>query len=128
MGGSPGNQGRGTSGYQETERRQDQESRDITLHEWGNVRADEVVSEIAGERIQVEWELDDDTSWDRSMVKLSGPAISFIGWGGRRCTRAIAEEITEHVQMQIYQRYQEEKEPVPALLRPERAHELATAN
>ena len=64
---------------------------------------------MAGERIQVEWELDDGISWDRSKVKLSAPARSFIGGGGRRS--AIAEEITEHVQMQIYQRYLEEKDP-----------------
>ena len=52
--------------------------KDISLHEWGNVRADAVVGEMAAERIQAEWELQDDRIWDSTKVSLTGPARSFI--------------------------------------------------
>ena len=68
------------------------------------------VGEMARKRIQVEWDLNDERTWDGRM-RLTGPSRSFIGWGGRNCTGNIAEEVTEHVQMQIYQRYLEDNEP-----------------
>ena len=83
----------------------------ITLHEWGNVRADAVVGDMAQEDMTVEWDLRDGWKWATAGTKLNGPTCAWIGWGGRDCTGALAEEITEHVQMQIYQRYLEKWNP-----------------
>ena len=43
--------------------------------------------------------------------EINRPIQIFIGWGDRNGTGNIAEEVTEHVQMQIYQRYLESNEP-----------------